>query len=217
MRKIIKNNIIIIIALFAYALTSVINFNVFLKALHLTLQFLKEMIEVLPPVLILSGLITVWIPKESIIKIFGDGSGIKGKIISLFIGSFSAGPIYAAFPVCRTLLNKGATISNIVIILSSWAVVKVPMFLVEAKFLGVSFAALRYFFTIPVIFLMGFLLEKKLSRAQILSVTTQEQSNQVLEQLPGYNCKACGFSSCIDFSIAVADNQLQIKNCLHLK
>ena len=43
------------------------------------------------------------------------------------------------FPIGKSLLSKGASITNIVIILSSWAVIKVPMLANEAKFLGSRF------------------------------------------------------------------------------
>jgi ferredoxin len=63
------------------------------------------------------------------------------------------------------LLGKGASIPNIVIILSAWAVIKVPMLANEAKFLGVNFMMIRWVLTVIAIFVMayitGMLVKKK--------------------------------------------------------
>jgi len=88
---------------------------------------------------------------------FGEKSGFRGNLLALLLGSISAGPIYAAFPISKTLLGKGASISNIVIILSSWAVIKVPMLANEAKFLGVNFMIIRWVLTVIVIFVMAYI------------------------------------------------------------
>ena len=79
--------------------------------------YLKEMLVIMPVVFLLTALIEAWVPKDMIVNALGEGSGLKGSFISLALGSVSAGPIYAAFPVCKTLLQKGASISNIVVIL----------------------------------------------------------------------------------------------------
>lgn len=62
-----------------------------------TLGFsLKEMLSVLPPIFILLGLMDVWIPREIMIKYSGEGSGIKGVLLSFFPGAATAGHLYAA-------------------------------------------------------------------------------------------------------------------------
>lgn len=212
--KRLKRHSVLIFAIAAYLLVLSINNGLFLQALEMTWMFIKEMIMVLPPVLILSGLITVWIPKETIIRFLGNSSGIRGKIISIIIGSISAGPIYAAFPVCKTLLKKGASIFNIVIIISSWAVIKIPILFVEASFLGIKFAFTRYILTIPFIFLLGFLLDMVVKSDELL---TSSISDSIIEKLPGINCKACGFESCFDFSKAVDKGEVVIGDCKCLK
>ena len=60
---------------------------------------LKEMILVIPPVFVLLGLLDVWVPKQTMVKFMGEGSGLKGILLALFIGSAAAGPLYGAFPV----------------------------------------------------------------------------------------------------------------------
>lgn len=122
-----------------------------------SLYYVVEMLEVMPVVLVLTALIETWVPKQVIIDSFGEDSGVKGTLLSFLLGSFSAGPIYAAFPVCRMLLEKGAGIGNVVIILSAWAVIKVPMLANEAKFLGLGFMGIRWVLTVVSILAMAFL------------------------------------------------------------
>jgi uncharacterized membrane protein YraQ (UPF0718 family) len=131
-----------------------------LLSLKNSMYYVKEMLMVMPAIFILTLIIDAWVPKELILKSLGEKSGIKGGILSLAFGSLSAGPLYAAFPMCKMLLNKGASIANIVIILSSWAVIKVPMLANEAKFLGVKFMSMRWVLTVISIFVMAYILSK---------------------------------------------------------
>lgn len=132
-----------------------------------SMYYVIEMLQIMPVIFILTSLIEAWVPRETIIKSFGKNSGFRGSILSFILGSFSAGPIYAAFPVCKMLLKKGASISNIVIILSTWAVVKVPMLANEAKFLGPRFMGIRWVLTAISIFVMAYTMSKLLKKDSI--------------------------------------------------
>ncbi|MCK5764148.1 MAG: hypothetical protein KAH05_08515 [Clostridiales bacterium] len=79
----------------------------------------------------------------------------KGYFFSFVIGSISAGPIYASFPIVKLLMKKGVSVGNTVIIISSWAVIKVPMLINEVKFLEFEFMALRWVLTIAAILIMS--------------------------------------------------------------
>lgn len=131
-----------------------------LESVSNSLYYVKEMLMIMPVILLLTALITAWVPTDAIEKNLGKDSGFKGSLFSFLLGSFSAGPIYAAFPVCKALLAKGASISNIVILLSTWAVLKVPMLVNEAKFLGPQFMIFRWILTTIAIFLMGYITSK---------------------------------------------------------
>jgi uncharacterized membrane protein YraQ (UPF0718 family) len=159
-----KNKLLFLVAL-AYIAVLVISPDKAMKSVGNSVYYLIEMLQVLPVIFLLTVVIEALVPKEMIIRGFGEKSGIKGNLFALLLGSISAGPIYAAFPISKTLLGKGASISNIVIILSAWAVVKVPMLANEAKFLGVNFMIVRWVLTVLAIFVMayitGMLVKKK--------------------------------------------------------
>lgn len=216
MMKFLKKNIVAVIALMAYLAAFFLKRDLFFAGLKMTGLFLKEMALVLPPVVLISALIAVWISRETIVRLLGNASGLKGKLFSLFIGSLSAGPIYAAFPVCKTLRNKGASLSNIVIILSTWAACKLPMLIVESMFMGLKFAVVRYLLTLPVVFILGYLVDRAVKESAPAQSEGADEVDELYLKLPGYNCKACGLSSCRAFSQKVAEGELQLQQCIHL-
>jgi uncharacterized membrane protein YraQ (UPF0718 family) len=219
MKKMIKKYKIILFAAVLYAAFFIFKRDVFFTAVSMTWDFILEMLQVLPPVLVITALITVWVPSEIIRKGLGNSSGIKGKLLSLFIGSISAGPIYAAFPAVIVLFKKGASVSNMVIILSSWAVIKAPMILVETNFLGIRFALTRVALTIPAILIMGFLVEKVVKREEIGTVSEKSVSSvkDIVSQLPNLNCGACSYSDCSSFAEGVFQGEITLNQCVILQ
>lgn len=105
---------------------------------------LTEMLLVLPPIFILLGLLDVWVPKETMVKLMGKGSGLKGMLLAFFLGSAAAGPLYGAFPVAITLLKKGSSFTNILILLGAWSTTKLPLMMFEASSMGLEFMLLRF-------------------------------------------------------------------------
>ena len=152
--------------------------------------YIKEMLMIMPVVFLLTSLIDAWVPKKMIMENLGDESGLKGSLISILLGSISAGPIYAAFPVCKTLLKKGASISNIVVILSAWAVIKVPMLANEAKFLSPKFMATRWVLTTIAILVMGYIISKTVKREDIPMEDEKIEEGTVL--IKEEYCIGCG-------------------------
>ncbi|GAB6137711.1 permease [Halanaerobaculum tunisiense] len=212
LKKAVKENKVIVVSFLAYLGTFLYNKNIFNKALGNTITYLKEMLEVMPAVMIISALISVWVPQRVILDNFGKDSGLKGRLISILIGSLSAGPIYAAFPITQSLMLKGASVTNVVIIISAWAVVKVPMLIVETKFLGLPFAATRYLLTVPAIIVMSIIIEKIISRSEILSAVDIDRQEKELiieveKVLPGLNCGSCDYTSCSKYAEAIVEGE----------
>ncbi len=123
-------------------------------------RYSLEMIQILPAVIVLMGLFSVWVSKEAVVRHLGQGSGVRGTAVALLLGTLPTGPLYVAFPLARTLLDKGASVRNVVAFLSAWACVKIPQELVEIKFLGLEFAALRLGWTVAFVALMGWTIER---------------------------------------------------------
>ncbi len=121
--------------------------------------YFKEMMVILPAVMILMGLFMVWVSKDVVLKYMGKTSGLKGVFVSIFLGALPTGPLYAAFPLALALKNKGASITNIIIFLSAWACIKIPQELVEIQFLGLKFMMARLVLTIIFVTIMGKIIE----------------------------------------------------------
>lgn len=137
-----------------------------LEATNITLLNLIFMLKIIPPIFLLLGLLDVWVPKETMIKYMGVGSGIKGGLIAFSLGSAAAGPLYAAFPVAQMLLKKEASLFNIFIFIGAWSTTKVPMFLFETSALGAGFSISRFFLNLPVIIIIAYLTHKVVYKEQ---------------------------------------------------
>lgn len=158
--KKIKENPFFALVLLAYVTISLISPSTGISSVQNSGFYIKEMLMIMPVIFILTALLDLWIPKEKIMQFLGREAGAKGTFLAFVIGSISAGPIYAAFPMCVMLHKKGASIRNIVIILSSWAVIKVPMLLNEMKFLGPKFMVVRWVLTVLAILVFSWITDR---------------------------------------------------------
>ncbi len=182
-----------------------------IASLDNSVYYLLEMLQVLPVIFLLTVLIDAWIPKETIIKGLGDKSGLSGNAFALLLGSLSAGPIYAAFPLSKMLLKKGASVTNIVIILSSWAVIKVPMLLNEVKFLGINFMIVRWVLTVIAILIMGYMIGLFVKKKDMLGKDSTKDIAPTLSINKDY-CSGCGL--CVNISsehFIMVDNRAEVK------
>lgn len=168
MKKELKRWLFLIIGVVGWAALFLLKREDAFRALKTAAGFLLEMAQILPPVTLLSAVTAVWMPKETVIALLGRASGIKGKLLSLFIGTIAAGPVYAAFPLCTVLLSKGASVSNITLILGAWAVIKLPMVLIEMKYLGFAFTGIRYAVALPLLILTSVLMEKLVPQPEVI-------------------------------------------------
>lgn len=205
-----KNKLLVFVAL-AYAVFFIVSPQKAIQSVDNSVYYLLEMLQVLPIIFLLTVVIEAWVPKEVIMRGLGEKSGIKGILLSLLLGSFSAGPIYAAFPIGKTLLSKGASITNIVIILSSWAVIKVPMLANEAKFLGVDFMIVRWILTVVSIFIMGYLISIIIKRQDVPGIAPNKRLNKFIVNED--DCIGCEL--CVEISpelYEMKDNKAKVKS-----
>lgn len=125
-------------------------------------SYVLEMATILPAVMVLVGLFGVFVSRERVAKYVGKASGARGVVMSVVAGALPTGPLYIAFPLASALLRKGASVSNVIIMLSAWACIKLPQELMELQFLGFRFMVTRLVLTIACVVPMGFLVERLL-------------------------------------------------------
>jgi uncharacterized membrane protein YraQ (UPF0718 family) len=122
-------------------------------------QFFLELMLILPAVMVMIGILSVWTTQEMVTKYLGKESGFKGFLIGVLMGTLPAGPLYVAFPVAKALRMKGASVGNMVTYLSVYAAIKLPQILMELRFLGWKFTALRFVITVILIYVMSLFVE----------------------------------------------------------
>ncbi|MBN2860584.1 MAG: permease [Sphaerochaetaceae bacterium] len=136
------------------------------SVIDLALVQLKELLLVVPPVFILLGLLDVWVPKATLSRWMGTGSGMTGGLLAFLVGSAAAGPLYGAFPVASVFMKKGVSFTNVLIFIGAWSTTKLPMLLFEISSLGPRFALTRLLIDIPGIIIIAVLLNRIIPEAE---------------------------------------------------
>ena len=115
------------------------------------------------PVFVCIGLLDIWVERETMVKIMGEGAGVRGATVSFLLGSVTALPLYALLPVAGILIKKGCRIANVLVFLCASASVRIPLLLFEIASLGFGFTAVRCGVNIVIIFLIAFLIDRVLT------------------------------------------------------
>ena len=187
--KQLKGYFPILLIVLAYIFLLIFNNSFGQLAVKNSQYYLKEMLMIMPCIFVITALLDVWIPKKVITRYLGKDAHLKGILLSFLFGGISAGPIYAAFPICVTLHKKGASVRNIVIILSSWAVIKLPMLLNEIKYLGLRFMVIRWILTVLAIILFSWITSKLVKDTDL---PKPESALTVAVSINENSCIGCG-------------------------
>lgn len=134
-----------------------------------------EMLSFLPPIFIILGLLDTWVPRETVISHLGPEAGLRGLFLATLLGAAAAGPLYGAFPVAAVMMKKGAGFFNVMVFIGAWATLKIPMFLFETKYLGLSFSVTRWICSFIGITLIAFLLDKLQSTPEKKEIYAKHQ------------------------------------------
>jgi uncharacterized membrane protein YraQ (UPF0718 family) len=172
LKKMTSRYIFFLISLGVTILITIFNSKTGLKAFDIAGSSFTQMLSVLPPIMILLGLMDEWVPRETMMKFMGEDSGLLGIALAILLGSLAAGPMYAAFPFTAVLLRKGVKFSNIIIFMNAWCVTKIPTLLFELAYLGYTFTFARLLIDLPGIIIMGYVTQWLLSKDELKDVYT---------------------------------------------
>jgi len=173
MKNTFKKYRLTFILLIVYLIIYFFDQTLFNSSTQKTYSSFIEMIMVLPPVFILLGLLDVWVKKETMVKMMGKDSGTMGMLLAFFLGSAAAGPLYAAFPVALTLLRKGSSFKNVLILIGAWSTTKIPLLLFEASSMGLMFTLIRFTLNIVGILGIAWISEKILGSKELDEIHTR--------------------------------------------
>lgn len=134
------------------------------------------MFRILPPILIIMNCLDVLIPRELVIKHMGKDAGLRGFFWAFVLGTFAAGPIYAAFPIAAMLAKKEARLAYLIFFLGMWTVTKLPIVSYELSYLGLSYTGLHVLTGIIFYYFLSLVMEKFLLR---------HDSEDIYEKLSG--------------------------------
>lgn len=175
LKKILKRYVFFICALSSVMILAVISRKAGLNAFVSAVSSFKQMLTVLPPIMVLISLLDVWVPRETMMKYMGEKSGPMGVILSILMGSIAAGPMYASFPFTSVLLRKGVKFSNIITFMSAWCVTKVSTFMFEFTALGYRFSLVRLAVDLPGIIILGYVVEWMMPKCELDRVYADSQ------------------------------------------
>jgi uncharacterized membrane protein YraQ (UPF0718 family) len=142
------------------------NYVAGIKIAVFAISFSSNLLAVLPCAFILIGLFQVWVKPETVEKHFGKTSSWRGHFWAVLLAGTTVGGLYVAFPVAAALNHKGARLSVIFSYLGSAAIVRIPMTIFEASFLGIKFSLVRLLVSLPLIILSAEFLGRFLERRQ---------------------------------------------------
>ncbi|MDT8336556.1 MAG: permease [Candidatus Izemoplasmatales bacterium] len=176
MLKFIKKNKFLLLSVLMLIIISIIDITLTYKAFTNTWDQVLSMLMIVPPIFALIGLFDVWVDRETVIKLMGSNSGIKGMALAFFLGAFSAGPTLAAFPLALIMLKKGAKYSNVLFFLMVWSSLKLPIVFYQITTIGFKFSMIINL-TMLIIFVLGALLSEKLFKKEELETLQKKAIN----------------------------------------
>ena len=122
MKTILKDWAIEIVILLTAIVLAIFNPSKVGSALLSATKTYLNLFIVIVAIALLSSFIVVTIPKQTIGKIIGKQSGIKGILIGAVFGTLMIGPAYMFFPFFKELRDKGAGANIIATTIGTWAI-----------------------------------------------------------------------------------------------
>ncbi|QVK21014.1 permease [Mycoplasmatota bacterium] len=144
-----------------------IDYNLAIDATKSSVNQFYLMIQIVPPIFILIGLMDVWVPRETMIKLMGEKSGFIGISVAFIFGTFAAGPLVGAFPLAMIMLKKGARYANVLFFLMMWASAKIPIIFFQVTTLGLKFTVVSNIILILMFLVGSFIVEKLMGKKEI--------------------------------------------------
>jgi uncharacterized membrane protein YraQ (UPF0718 family) len=163
MKKLLKQYWFLAAVVILNLMTLMIQPQTATDALRFAGRSVLNFLIMITPIFICIGLLDVWVERDTMIKIMGDKSGIKGIFVALLLGMVTAVPLYALLPVAGVLLKKGGRIFNVLLFLCSSASIRIPLLLFEISSLGWRFTFVRFGLNLVAVFAIAFLTEKLLT------------------------------------------------------
>jgi len=141
-----KGHQVFLLIVFIFVLAGIFYFSPdkFIPFMNASWSSFSQFLLILPAIILLTGIFSVVVTSDMVRKNFGSETGFLGSIKALLFGSLmSTGPFYMSFPIARSLLDKGAKLSSVMIFVSAWNGIAIVAELVEFHYMGPVFMSIR--------------------------------------------------------------------------
>lgn len=165
---------VLIVAIFVYLVTWVINPNLAESCANTSLQEIQKLMIPIAAAIFLGGLMKNLMTPKSVSRFFGS-SEPRRVFTAGVIGSILPPCPYAAYPLIRTFNDAGITISVLMMMLITSTVVEIPQIFAGIAILGIEIEGLRILFAFLSSLIVGYLFlfytnrQKKLTRPVLAS------------------------------------------------
>ncbi len=118
-------------------------------------------LEILPKVIagsLIGALIHVLVPREAIVQLVGEKSGLRGILIAALFGAVVPGGPFTVFPMAAAFLISGADRGSTTAFVTAWLLLGLNRIIVwEMPFFGNDFVMWRFIGALPMPLIAGFL------------------------------------------------------------
>ena len=105
---------------------------------------------------LIAALITVLLPRDTIVRWVGKDAGLKGILIAAGAGIIVPGGPFTIYPIAAAVIGMGADAAAVVTLITSWTTIGLSRSLVwELPFLGFDFVLWRWLAALPLAVLAG--------------------------------------------------------------
>ena len=130
------------------------------KGLNATGALFLEILPRMIAAFTIAGLIQAVVPQEVIVQWMGHGSGMKGLLIGMTLGSVTPGGPMTHFPIVASLFKVGVGVGPLVAYLTAWSLFGLQRIIMwEIPFLGLKVVAVRIAVSLLFPLLAGWLSE----------------------------------------------------------
>lgn len=151
------HRIVILGAFILYVYLAIVKPEIAKKGIGNSLKTFVSLFTLIMAALMISQAIGLLIPEEKVMNMLGKGSGLKGIATGgLLAGLLQGGP-YAAYPIIKSLYNKGAHISVVMAMLMGYGAIGIGRVAYGLMFFGPKIVGLRLLLAVPVPILAGLL------------------------------------------------------------
>lgn len=93
--------------------------------------------------MLIAGLLERSVDKQSIFRLFGADSGIKGVLLAALLGSIGTGSRWGVYPLAAVMLASKASVPAVMAFTTSWMLISLPRVASEFPFFGVRLTLYR--------------------------------------------------------------------------